>query len=101
MKITDKHERETAKKFGGKRQPGSGSKPGYKGDIKTDEFLYEHKETKNKSFQLTTKDLMKIRREANEEGRDPAMVIRFNSMKFDKKWVVVPEDTWEEMKKGE
>jgi len=97
---SNQSEKELAKKLGGKRQPASGAITGHKGDVKTSELLIDLKETDSKSIIVKLGDLHKIMNEANGEGKDPALVLRFNKAKvIDKEWIVLPLEVYEEMKK--
>lgn len=89
-----KTERQLAKRLGGRAQPASGAVCGYKGDVKTHDFLIDSKETKHGSYSLTLTDLTKISREADGEGKDPALVIKIQS----KTWVCIPIEVFETMR---
>ena len=73
-----KQEQQLAKRWHGKRQPGSGSKPGYRGDVKLGDFLVETKFTDKKSYRLELATLRKIGEEAAAMGRRPIVVLEFN-----------------------
>jgi hypothetical protein len=93
-----KQEREIMKGLGGRVQPGSGSKGGYKGDGRVyDQLRVEAKYTTAKSYRLNHSDLTKIRGEC--EGRErPALVLDFKekgTLKTHDRWVVIPYADWE------
>ena len=79
MKKWEKVEKMTAKKYGGRRTPGSGNKWGFRGDIKEEVFLFQDKQTDKKSFPIKEADWIKTKREALLEGRRPAFKVTFNS----------------------
>lgn len=77
------HERDTAKALGGRVQPGSGAKDGFKGDVREVatplcEFLLECKRTEDQSLRLQAKWLNKITSEAGLD-REPALAIQFEA----------------------
>ena len=77
MKKWQKHERDTAKEFKGKRQRGSGNRWYNPLDIKTSEFLIENNSTTRKSFSITQKLWDKIYQTALRENRIGLLNIRF------------------------
>lgn len=82
------HEKRVAKEFGGKRQPFSGAAEGAKGDIKTEQVLMDHKFTDKLSYTITQEILVKLSKEAQEEGKDvPALVIKFDKPVQELKWL--------------
>lgn len=72
-----KQEDRYAKRWHGKRQPGSGSRPGYRGDVKLEDFLTEVKFTDAKSCRLELDTLRKIGAEAAAIGRKPLLALDF------------------------
>lgn len=87
----NKAEKKLAKRLGGHRQPCSGAIPGHRGDVKLDTLLIDHKGTAARSFRVTVEDLAKITREANGEGKEPALVIEFEGVTtIYREWVVYP-----------
>jgi len=75
------HEKDTAKALGGRCQPASGSKDGFKGDVRgvstqLTEFLVECKRTEDQSLRLQARWLNKITTEAGLT-REPALAIQF------------------------
>ena len=94
----DTHELQLAKRVGGRRQPGSGAFSGHKGDVKSKDFLFEHKETVAFQYILKARELAKIQKEADGEGKDPAFVFRFNNpIETEQSWVAVPLSIFEEL----
>jgi len=54
----------------------SGARPGYKGDVITDEYLIEVKSSENRlDYRITTKLLDKMEQEANGVGKVPLLYI--------------------------
>ncbi len=76
-KLALKNEAQFAKQVGGQRQPASGAFNGHKGDVKTADFLFEHKETGRESYSVTLQTLAKLTTESLAAGRRPALVIKF------------------------
>lgn len=62
-----------AKLKGGRRQPGSGSGWLHSNDVKSDEYLWECKQTEGKSLSIKAEDVEKVRRNALSSGRKWAM----------------------------
>lgn len=99
------HERDTARALGGRVQPGSGSKQGFKGDVRevatpNMEFLLECKRTEDQSLRLQASWLNKITTEAGPD-REPALAVQFEAevlrrltrpgqLTADTDWVAVP-----------
>lgn len=69
-----RQEKAFAKRSGGKRQPASGALDLAKGDVKLDRALGDMKETKAKSYRITSDTWSKIKREALEEGKPMAFL---------------------------
>jgi len=88
----NQHEKDLAKKLGGRRQPNSGAIGGYKGDIKLKNFLIDSKETEGAVISVNSKDLTKITREAYEDGKEPALVITIDKtpISTESEWAVIP-----------
>ena len=90
-------ERKLAKRLGGRAQPASGALSGFKGDVRTRRFLIDSKETEGVSIRVTAEMLAKITREAEGEGRDPALMLKIGG----KQWAVVPIEVFEDMNEKE
>lgn len=73
-----RQERKIAKETGGKVQPGSGSSPRARGDVKTAEELIEAKFTDRASFVLNKHVWNEHRRRAANQGKEPVMIIAFD-----------------------
>ena len=69
-----------AKLFDGKRVKGSGNRWYAPGDIKSDKFLIEAKQTEKKSYSLTKKRLNKIYDEALFSFRIPMFSIQIQDL---------------------
>lgn len=77
-----RQEERTARKFGGRVQPGSGAHWSRKGDVVTPEMLIENKWRGNNSITLKAVDLRKICDEATAEGRIPAFAIELGGQRY-------------------
>ena len=82
LKRSRKQELETSKRYGGKRQPGSGNQWHSPGDVKTSRFLISNKRTDAQSFRLTLKDWAQTISDGFEEDRHPAMEIEMSGEKL-------------------
>lgn len=89
-----KIEKPLAKRLGGKVQLNSGALPqaGSKGDVKTENELYDSKYTAAESYLLTTKTLNKIEQEALAQQRTPVLSIEFGSN--NKRYMVMREQDY-------
>ena len=72
-----KQEEKYAKRWEGRRQPASGSRPCQKGDVITEKYLVELKLTDKKSYRLETETLRKIWDEAAKRKKYPVLAIDF------------------------
>lgn len=63
--------------MGGRVQPGSGSSPRARGDVKAREVLEELKFTDAASYPMDVRDWATLRRDAHNMGREPRLVIDF------------------------
>ena len=93
---TLEHEQSIADRLGGKRQPASGAMLGHKGDVKLTDFLLDSKETVHASIIISGKDLTKITREADGEGKIPGLVITIERVPrtVATEWVMIPLDSF-------
>jgi hypothetical protein len=84
-------EKRVAAREGAKRQPASGSRPGYEGDIrKLGQYRGECKLTRSSGYRLQLKDLMTLERQAT--GNElPVFDIEFQCQNPPKRYVVLPE----------
>jgi hypothetical protein len=89
-----KSERRIAKRLGAKLSPGSGSKPGAKGDSALPDLLIESKATVRESIILKRSWLQKISREALDRNLYPALSLSFVSGSGESRpngdWLLVP-----------
>ena len=88
-------EKRVAAREGAKRQPASGSRPGYEGDIrKVGRYRGECKLTRATSYRLHITDLEALERQAN--GNElPVFDIEFQCVNPPKRYVVLPEWVYE------
>lgn len=100
-------EKNTAKRLGGKLQPGSGNMDGAKGDVVIDAktpLLLENKATANDSISIKLDWLLKVYQEALETGKTPALAIQFTSLSGTSekrgRWVMLPEAAFQELIDG-
>ena len=107
-----RHERATAKALGGRVQPGSGAKTGFKGDVRDvstplQEFLIECKRTEDQSLRVEARWLNKITTEAGPD-REPALAIQFETnvlrrltrpdqVTAEADWVAVPRSVFKRL----
>jgi hypothetical protein len=90
QKRSQKQEKRAAKRTGGRVQPGSGSKPGAKGDVRNAGALrMECKTTTKKSFTLKLSELEKLEGEATS-GENPVFEIEFSGVHPSRRFVVLP-----------
>lgn len=94
----DNHEAEVAVRVGGKTQPGSGSGPfqSIKGDVTSENFLYQCKLTDKARFTLSESVLAEINRQAKVQGKFPAVVVKMEAIKepTPQEWVCIPMEVW-------
>ena len=97
----DEHERITAKNVGGQTQPNSGASPwlSHKGDVSSDNFIYQCKTTDKNRYTLTQRVLGEIYRQAKLTGKEPAVVVRMEAIvePIPQEWVCVPMQVWKEI----
>ena len=94
QKQSRKHEDRLAKKLGGKRTAASGAFWNRKGDVRTTDWLVEHKWTGKASFSIKASILEKIVNEAILDSRMPVLGISLN----DQNYCLVLEDDLIEMR---
>jgi len=73
-----RQERRIAREVGGRVQPGSGSSPRARGDVKAAEELIEMKYTDKDSFVVKKSVWLEHVRRARVNGRDPVMIVEFD-----------------------
>lgn len=96
----NEEEKNLADRLGGRRQPNSGALDGHKGDVKLDHFLLDRKETKANSIIIDGRDLTKITREADGEGKEPGLVLVMGGKlpsTVSREWVTIPLETFARM----
>lgn len=97
QKRSQDQEKRAARRYGMRRQPGSGARDGAKGDLRAPgKRRAELKETIKKSFSLKLDVLMKIEREA-AGAEDPLLEIEFQGVFPHKRYVVLPDHAYESM----
>lgn len=91
-KISKKHEKDIAAKFGGRRVPGSGNILGMPGDVKDQLFLHECKATKGGGTQIDANWLRNVSQQATDIGRIPLLELHFakQTAPSHKNWVMMP-----------
>jgi len=82
QKQSRKHEDRLAKKLGGQRTAASGAFWNRKGDIRTTDWLIEHKWTGKQSFSVKAAVLEKIVNEAVLDSRMPVLGISLNGENY-------------------
>lgn len=70
-----RQEKSIATAVGGRRVAGSGSQPGNKGDVRTERWLIEAKQTVKPSYRLTLDVWRKIEHHAIKAGREPVLIV--------------------------
>jgi hypothetical protein len=99
-RISKKQENKTASSMGGRAQPGSGARPGYKGDVRVyDKHRIENKFTFAESFKIELTTLSKIRGECEGHER-PALSLDFKDKltgRTKDSWVIIPTTDWEKL----
>lgn len=82
-----------SKLFKGKRVPGSGNQWSKPGDVKTDDFLMEVKQTDKKSYSLNVAIWKKISKEALFSYRMPMMSLKIQDVEL----VVISKEDWDRL----
>lgn len=78
QKNSQKHEKRLAKALGGSTTAASGAFWSRKGDVRSSDFLVEHKWTGKKSKTIQAAELRKITTEAIMDGRTPVFGIHLD-----------------------
>ncbi len=96
-RASKKEEHKLASDMGGRRQPGSGSTPGAKGDTRLrGKFRQESKVTTTASYRVTLEELEKIRSETMGTEK-PVFVVTFLNPRTQRevdRWVLIPYQDW-------
>jgi len=94
-KRSKKQERRVAVREGGHRQPGSGARDGFEGDVRNvGKYRGECKFTRASSYTLKLADLKKLEAQAGS-GELPAFDVEFQSESPAKRYVIMPEWVYE------
>lgn len=92
VKDSQRQERRLANKLGGSVNSGSGNGWLRKGDVRTDNELFELKITSAKSYSLKDAELEKNYNQALIDGRIPIFLVEFKSS--GNSWVVMSKDDY-------
>ena len=99
QKQSQKHEKRLAKAVGGQTTAASGAFWSRKGDVRSADFLIEHKWTGKKSKTISSAELKKITDEAIMDGRLPVFGIHLDG----KDYVILMEtdflELWDKVNK--
>jgi len=82
MKKWVKKEKSDEKAFDGRRQKGSGNQWYAPGDVKTDRFLIDSKDTSKKSYSITIKTWDKLYEEALFAKRLPVLSLKIQNVEL-------------------
>jgi hypothetical protein len=96
MKKWELKEKSDAKMVGGKRVPGSGNKWNNPGDVKSDKYLIECKQTSNKSYSLTKEKLDKAYEEALFAYKIPLFSVKIQDIDV----MIMFREDWEKLNGG-
>lgn len=97
LKQSRKQERQTAVRYKGSRNAGSGSGWLRKNDVRSHEFLIENKFTDNqKQYSVKLKDLTELQQRAILEDRVPVLQFEIQGRRY----VIIPEDDFTSMFNG-
>jgi len=92
------HEKELADKLGGVAQPGSGAGLRHKGDVQTDDFLFDSKQSHANTIIVAGRDLGKIQHEATQASRVPGLILKLNApANTPDEWVCIPLSAFAEL----
>lgn len=112
VKKSQKHEKRLADGLGGRTLRQSGAAPASKwakhvdgkgheserGDLKTEDFHFEHKSTEKASLSLKREWLSSVSAGARRSSRDPAVIITFEQgLKNTEDWVLLPRSVFERL----
>lgn len=92
VKDSQRQEKALARKLGGSVNSGSGNGWKRKGDVRTEEELFELKITDAKSYSLKDAELNKNYEQALVDGRIPVFMVEFKST--GNSWVVLSKDDY-------
>ena len=95
VRRSKKQERRVARREGGRRQPGSGARDGFEGDVRSvGKYRGECKFTRSHSYSLKVVDLEKLEAQA-AAGELPVFDVEFQSVSPPKRYVIMPEWAYE------
>jgi hypothetical protein len=92
IKDSQRQERRLAKELTGSVNSGSGNGWLRKGDVRTENELFELKITSAKSYSLKDSELEKLTNQALLDGRIPVFMIEFKST--GNSWVILSKDDY-------
>lgn len=101
-----KAEKKTAKRLGGRQQPGSGALDDAKGDITYRRWLVENKAVNSgvESITIPLQWLLKVYSEARASDLSPALAFQFTTSEglsdARARWVCIPESTFLDLTGG-
>ena len=91
-------EKKVARKHDYRRQPCSGAIAGFKGDLKSDSFLFDLKSTDASSIRIDLAMLRKIRDEATVIDKSPCILLHFNDVeRLEEEYAVIPMSVFREL----
>lgn len=93
MKKWEKKEKKDAKDFGGQRQKGSGNYWSKPGDVTTEDFLIDSKQTDKASYSITKKTWDKLSEEALFSYRYPMLSLLIQDLEL----VVLSKDDFQKL----
>lgn len=92
LKDSQRQEKALARKLGGSVNSGSGNGWLRKGDVRTEEELFELKITSAKSYSLKDAELEKLTNQALVDGRIPVFMVEFKTT--GNAWVIMSKDDY-------
>ena len=96
IKDSQRQERSLAKEIGGSVNAGSGNGWVRKGDVRSEQELWECKITSAKSYSLKEMDLRTVVNQATVDGRIPVFLVEF--LKSGDSYVILTKDDYMEMR---
>lgn len=96
LKDSQRQERSLAKQLGGSVNAGSGNGWVRKGDVRSEQELWECKITSAKSYALKAEDLEKLEMQALMDGRIPVFLVEF--LKSGGEYVIMNKNDYLEMR---
>lgn len=96
VKDSQRQEKALARMSGGTVNSGSGNQWLRKGDVRTDNELWELKITSAKSYSLKDADLIKLNTQALIDGRIPIFMVEFKGT--GNEWVILSKDDYMDLR---